>query len=238
PILVNDDRVKLITSSRDMVQSNHLEDEVPADVYIFCSRHRAESGQPALLVHSTGNLGPDALFGGDPFSLSICSASLVSAALKCLQKERDERELVEFDVTMEATHHGPTSMNTPLVFVELGSNETYWTHEDGAGAVAAAAIQCTKEPFGRECDIGFGGTHYVSKFNKLVLENDLQIGHIAPKYALNEIPESVIRQMISRSQAQVKRAVIDWKGTNMEQREHLLPILDSLNIESIRAKDL
>lgn len=238
PILVNDEGVKLITSSRDMIESNHLESETPSDVYIFCSRHRAESGKPGLLVHSTGNLGQDALFGGDPYSLSISTASLVAAALRCLLQERDDRRLDEFDVTMEATHHGPTSLNTPLLFIELGSNEEYWEHKEGAKAVAAAAIACTKAELAQESYIGFGGTHYVSKFNKLVLENDLKIGHMAPKYALSDIPKSVIAQMVSRSKERVKRAVIDWKGTNQEQRTHLFPILEELDIELIRDKDI
>jgi len=238
PILVNTDGVKLVTSARDMVQSNHLEEKLSADVYIFCSRHRAESGKPALLVHSTGNLGSEALFGGDPFSLSVSVASLVATALKTLQEEKESRNLEEFDVTMEATHHGPTSMNTPMLFVELGSDEKYWAHKEGARAVASAAIRCTKAQIEKESFIGFGGTHYVSKFNKLVLEKELIIGHMASKYALTDIPVSVVKQMVSRSDERVTRAVIDWKGTNQEQRAHLLPILDDLGIELVRAKEL
>jgi D-aminoacyl-tRNA deacylase len=238
PVLSYNDETLLITSSRDMVETNHLDEAFDAEVYIFCSRHRAESGKPALLTHSTGNLGHTALFGGNPHSLSISVASLVSTALKTLYKEREDRGLDIFDVTMEATHHGPTSMNTPLLFVELGSNEEYWHHEEGAQAVAAAAMECVTTSIQSECFIGFGGTHYVSKFNKLVLEKDILLGHIAPKYALSDIPSSVIEMMISRSSERVKGAIIDWKGTNQEQREHLLPILDNFDIELIRARSL
>ncbi len=238
PVLKNDEGIFLITSSKDMVQTNHLENDYPSDVYIFCSRHRAESGKPALLVHSTGNLGSEALFGGEPFSLSISTATLVSCALKVLQEEKEQRNLEEFDVTMEATHHGPTSMNTPLVFVELGSDEIYWEHKEGARAVASAAMRCAQVRFQGNCCIGFGGTHYVSKFNKLVLEKDVRIGHMAPKYVLDDIPKSVIEQMISRSKEKVTGAIIDWKGTNQQQREHLLPILDDLGLKLTRAKQI
>ena len=136
-IYKNEDAI-LITSTRDMIHCGHLEDHFEAEAFIFCSRHSAKSGQPALLVHSTGNLGEEALFGGDPFSLSVSSASLVAAALKRLALEKEERDLEQFDITMEATHHGPTSMNTPLVFIELGSDEDFWRHKEGAHAVAAA----------------------------------------------------------------------------------------------------
>jgi D-aminoacyl-tRNA deacylase len=237
-VFVRDDGTKLITSSKDMISTNHLEDAFSAEVFIFCSRHRAKSGKPALLVHSTGNLGPAADFGGDPFSLSISCASLVSVALKSLFKGRNEHGLDEFDVTMEATHHGPTSMNTPLLFVELGSDEVYWEHKEGARIVADAAMACALASIEEECYIGFGGTHYVSKFNKLVLHNDVRIGHIAPNYALNDIRVDVVQQMIHRSKERVTAAIIDWKGTNSEQREHLIPILDQLGLELIRAKDI
>ncbi|MHA2425160.1 MAG: D-aminoacyl-tRNA deacylase [Candidatus Thorarchaeota archaeon] len=220
PILSRKDGTLLVTSSRDMVETNHLDEHFDSDVYIFCSRHRAESGKPALLTHSTGNLSPEALFGGTPHSLSISIASLVSTALKVLFREREKRGLEMFDVTMEATHHGPTSMNTPLLFVELGSNEEYWLHEDGARAVATAAMECVHSPLQSESFIGFGGTHYVSKFNKLVLEKEILLGHIAPKYSLTDIPASVIEMMVSRSAEKVKGAIIDWKGTNQIQREH------------------
>jgi D-aminoacyl-tRNA deacylase len=228
----------LITINHDMIHSGYLEQHFDAEVFIYCSRHRAASGKPALLVHSTGNFGPQADFGGDPRQLSISSPSLVSVALKRLQRERVERNLSEFDVTMEVTHHGPTSMKTPLVFVELGSDEHYWRHEEGARAVAAAVMDCVKEPLVGEASIGFGGTHYASKFNKLVLEKGVTIGHMAPKYALNEITADVISQMVMRSTHQITQAIIDWKGTNAENKSVLFPILEDLEIPVVRSNKL
>jgi D-aminoacyl-tRNA deacylase len=238
PVFSCGSQFRLLTSSRDLISTDHLESQFPADVYIFCSRHRAESKRPALLVHSTGNLGSEALFGGSPYSLSVSCASLVAVALRTLRDQREALRLDDFDVTLEATHHGPTNMATPLLFVELGSDEAYWEHQEGARAVATAAMACLRAPFDKQSYIGFGGTHYASKFNKIVLEKDMRVGHIAPKYAMNDIPESVIRQMISRSKETVRGAIIDWKGTNQEQRNHLLPILDNLGMELIRDKDL
>ncbi|MHA2085304.1 MAG: D-aminoacyl-tRNA deacylase [Candidatus Thorarchaeota archaeon] len=234
-IYKNEDAV-LITSTRDMIHCGHLEDHFEAEAFIFCSRHSAKSEQPALLVHSTGNFGEEALFGGDSFSLSVSSASLVAAALKRLALEKEERDLEQFDVTMEATHHGPTSMNTPLVFIELGSDETYWRHKEGAHVVATAAVECLGTPISGPAHIGFGGSHYVTKFNKLVLQKKLQIGHIAPKYALGGLSEAMIEKMLERTHEKVEAAIIDWKGTNMEQREHILPIIESLGLKLVRAK--
>jgi len=237
PILSIDESTLLITTKRDMIFCDHLEDHFNAEVFIFCSRHRAESAKPALLVHSTGNLGKEALFGGSPQKVSVSAPALVSKALDRLQSEKEMRGLHEFDVSLEVTHHGPTSMNTPLVFVELGSNEQYWVHKDAARAVAAAVMDCIKEPLLCESVIGFGGTHYASKFNKLVLEKDYKIGHMAPKYAIDELTIDVVKQMISRTAGTVSCAIIDWKGMNADNKAHLFPILEDTGLEIIRDKD-
>ncbi|MHA1950224.1 MAG: D-aminoacyl-tRNA deacylase [Candidatus Thorarchaeota archaeon] len=228
---------KLITTTRDMIYCDHLEDHFDADVFIFCSRHRAESGKPALLVHSTGNLGSQAEYGGEPYQLSVSAPSLVSTALRRMHQERDKLGLEEFDVSLEVTHHGPTSLETPMVFIELGSSEEYWTHEEGARAVSSAIMECVETPISGDAVIGFGGTHYASKFNKLVLEKGYNIGHIAPKYAINGLTSEVLDQMMSKSVNPIVKAVVDWKGTNAENKEHLFPLLEDANIEIIRAKN-
>lgn len=237
PIFSNGKNAQIITTNLDEIHCDLLESHFDAEAFIFCSRHRAESGKPALLVHSTGNLRGDADFGGVPYQLSVSAPSLVSVALKSLFEERNNRGLDEFDVSLEVTHHGPTSMKTPLVFVELGSSEEYWTHQDGARAVAAAAMDCVEEPLSGNAVIGFGGTHYASKFNKLVLEKGYKIGHMAPKYAINGLTSDVLNQMINRSSNPIVSAVIDWKGMNAENKAHVLPMLEDANIDVIRAKN-
>jgi D-aminoacyl-tRNA deacylase len=237
PVLALDDSTLLITTNRDMIFCDHLEEYFSPEVFIFCSRHRAESGRPALLVHSTGNLGSEALFGGNPHQLSISAPSLVSAALKRLSIEQVKRNLTEFDVSLEVSHHGPTSLNTPLVFVELGSSEEYWIHKEGARAVATAIMDCVKEPLSGDSVIGFGGTHYASKFNKIVLEKGYSIGHMAPKYVLDELTLDVVKQMAERTTEPVKKAIVDWKGMNAENKEHVFPLLNELGLDIVRDKD-
>jgi D-aminoacyl-tRNA deacylase len=238
PVWARDGNTKLVTSARDLIFTNHLDDHFDSEAYIFCSRHRSKSGRPALLTHSTGNLGSEARFGGDPSELSISTASLVSRALESLQLARENYNLAEFDVSMEATHHGPTSMDTPLVFIELGSDETCWKHKGGAKAVANAAVDCSSEQFSKRASIGIGGTHYVSKFNKMVLRGEAIFGHMAPKYALENMTEDVAKQMINRCHETIESAIIDWKGTNSSQRDNVLPLLEKLDIEVIRARNV
>ncbi|MFW9907832.1 MAG: D-aminoacyl-tRNA deacylase, partial [Candidatus Thorarchaeota archaeon] len=93
PVLTFDGSTILITVSRDMIFCDHLEKHFTVEAFIFCSRHRAESAKPSLLVHSTGNLGSEALFGGNPYELSISAPPLVAVALKRLSIEQVERNL-------------------------------------------------------------------------------------------------------------------------------------------------
>ncbi|TXT57492.1 MAG: D-aminoacyl-tRNA deacylase [Candidatus Thorarchaeota archaeon] len=228
----------LITSERDLIRCDHLDEHFDAEVFIFCSRHRSKSAKPALLVHSTGNYLSDDSFGGQPYELSISTASLVSTAYKRLFSERNHRNLSEFDVSLEVTHHGPTSMKTPLLFVELGSDEEYWEHPEGAKAVAAAAIDCLTVSMNKGASIAFGGNHYASKFNRLVLEENIHISHMAPKYVLDEINQDLVSQMVNRTHESVNQAILDWKGTTSDQRDRIIPMIESLGIEIIRAKEL
>jgi D-aminoacyl-tRNA deacylase len=237
PILKDNESTILITTNQDLIFCDHLEEHFDAEVFIFCSRHRAESARPALLVHSTGNLGTEALFGGNPRQVSVSAPSLVAVALRSLNKTSQERGLNEFDVSLEVTHHGPTSMTTPLLFIELGSDEEYWVHKDGARAVAKAAMDCARTSLGGESVIGFGGTHYASKFNKIVLEKGYSIGHMAPKYAINDLTLDIVKQMASRTTGLVTKALVDWKGMNAENKSHLFPILEEAGLEILRDKD-
>ncbi len=225
----------LITSARDLIHCDHLEQHFDAEVFIFCSRHKSESGRPALLVHSTGNLTASAEYGGNPYQVSYSAASLVAVALRRLYAEREKRGLSEFDVTLEVTHHGPTSMKTPLLFVELGSDESHWSDVEGAGAVAAAVMDCIRTPFEETSAIGFGGSHYASKFNRLVLERGIRIGHMAPKYTIEGLTEGLIHQMIEHAHERVTMAIVDWKGMNSAQKAHLFPMLEAAGIEIVRA---
>ena len=238
PVLSKGESILLITTERDLIHCSHLEQTYQPEAFIFCSRHRSESGRPSLLVHSTGNYGDDADFGGNRRELSVSAPALVSAGLRRLFHERNTRDLDDFDVTLEVTHHGPTNLMTPMVFLELGSDEVHWRDEEGASAVVAAALDVCEVPLDCTAAIGFGGTHYASKFNKLVLEKDLKIGHMAPKYAIDGLTARLVEQMKSRTAGKVSRAIIDWKGTNAENKAHLFPLLEAAGLEIVRAKDL
>ena len=89
-----------------------------ATTLIFASKHVSSRGKPALTVHATGNPTREALYGGIPEHLSYVDPPRIKNALHTLRDESVERGL-EMENTMEATHHGPTSFEIPVTFVEI-----------------------------------------------------------------------------------------------------------------------
>ncbi len=83
---------------------------------------------------------------------------------------------------------------------------------------------------GNEVWIGFGGPHYAPKFHDYLLNKQIMLGHIAPKYVIDMIDEEVVSLAMSRCLIRPKGALIDWKGMKSKQREKIINILDSLGV--------
>ena len=111
--------VKLYLTDKDLL---FLEDynvsERPTS-FVFLSRHRSASGISSLTCHSTGNFSHDNLYGGKPNELGMASPSMLKAYLNELYRNRNS--VRDYQITLEATHHGPTSLEGPILFVEIGS---------------------------------------------------------------------------------------------------------------------
>jgi D-aminoacyl-tRNA deacylase len=102
------------------------ESKLNPDLLIFASRHTSKTARPAFLVHTTGNWSKAADFGGDPQSLSKTSALLHKAGFISLIEQKFPPALKDFSLDIEVTHHGPTKLDYPLIFMELGSSKVEW----------------------------------------------------------------------------------------------------------------
>ncbi|TFF89371.1 MAG: D-tyrosyl-tRNA(Tyr) deacylase [Promethearchaeota archaeon] len=234
-IFIKDD-VRLITTNKELIYSNHL-DVLNSDLLIFASRHKSESGRPSLLVHCTGNWSDEAAYGGNPRELGISSGSAIKIALIELRKQKKSLELNNFDVSIEASHHGPTQLNTPLVFIELGSTPKDWKNQVGGLAVARAIMKVAQSDDTFKNYVGIGGPHYARKFSKLVLANkNIAVSHIIPKYMLDFITKEILLESIERSVEPVEKFIFDWKGMRSAQRKNAISIIESLNYDYEKAK--
>lgn len=215
---------------QDGLDKELLKCGLPAALLIFASKHRSKDGRAILTVHSTGNLS-EAKFGGKEKQLAAAAPQAVRSLLRSL-KILSENE--DYEVTLECTHHGPSDIETPSVFVEIGSNEEQWLDE-AAGRIVANAIMMMKDE-DSPVAVGFGGTHYAPRQTALVFETGITFGHIFPNHALDELDGEMIRQAFKRSGADF--AYFDRKSMRAEQREKLAAMVESAGFEVLKESDI
>lgn len=198
------------------------------------SRHKSSSGMVCLTAHTPGNPGLSADLGGSPNSVAIANPPLQSDLIRSLKSECSRRG-IEVPVTVEATHHGPTDLEYPVTFVEIGSDETSWTNPV-LGEIVASAVSSTLSPSGRNRNaVGLGGGHYSEKFTRLILSGEFDFGHIIPKYVLaGDYDPSIVQKCLLRTAGGVRYVVADWKGMPSRAKEALRQALPSLGVELVR----
>jgi len=193
------------------------------ELLVFLSRHRSENGPPVFTVHSTGNWGSDPERGGRPRELARTSATAVAAAFEYFRSH----PLDGFQLNLEATHHGPTSLPWPSLFVEVGSGEKEWQNTQACAIVADAALAacCGYRKTRGSVALGFGGTHYCPKFGELEAR-DYCFSHVAPRYACDGLDEKLLAQAVNKTVEKIDCAVLDWKGLGSEQRKKAISLLE------------
>jgi D-aminoacyl-tRNA deacylase len=217
--------------NEEIIQTQFITDYFKPQLIVFVSRHSAQSGIPTLSVHTPGNLGDKADFGGIPRKVSVSPASAMKDCLAEMMRLKEERRL-EYEVSYECTHHGPC-LDVPAMFAELGSSLSQWKDLKAAEAVAHAtmyAISKQSEQSEYEAVLGIGGPHYNDKFTKVALETRFAFGHIIPKYAVSQVDYSMVRQCVERTVEKVEAIMLDWKGIKGADKEPLMKILDKLGV--------
>lgn len=200
--------------------------------YIFLSRHSAESGIASLTVHTTGNFSAEARFGGTGRELGRVDPALQKNYLMALAKRSEQ--VGAYQVTMEATHHGPTSLNKPVLFVELGSSEKYWGDKKAAAVVGGALVESlTKKEIWPRAAFGFGGTHYPEKFTRMSIDEDVAFSYLVPKYALGNMDDQMLGQMLQKTSGPVRQAILDWKGMG-QYKERIVDLMSTFGLEALR----
>lgn len=219
-------------------QLEHL-DESPdpdADVVIVLSRHSASSGKPSLTTHHTGNPTSRTL-GGDPYRLAYAAPPVSRALLRVYRRVAGELGLLDkYSVTLEATHHGPTRPRKPLVFIEVGSTPEEWRDQKALQAMALTVIEAMDNPLPSDCRIaaGFGEPHYPIKMTTIHLDGDYCLGHIIPRYALQDTREEVLVQAVERNWPRpAEAAIVHKKSVKSAMRKRLVEMLEKNGLEVV-----
>ncbi len=230
---IGDAEAKLVFIKEDSINAQFISDCFPAELIIFVSRHSSISGIPTLSVHTPGNLVDEADFGGIPKKVSISPASMMKNVLQELTKMKEEMRL-NFKVSYECTHHGP-SLDAPCMFAELGSSPEQWRDLKAAEAVANSVVNAVTKRLAYPAALGIGGPHYNEKFTEIALKTSIAFGHIIPKYAVPSVDASTIEQCVERTKEKVEFAVFDWKGVRGADKNWLISVVSDLGLTIKRA---
>ncbi|MEM0475206.1 MAG: D-aminoacyl-tRNA deacylase [Candidatus Norongarragalinales archaeon] len=210
---------ELVELSEKLTEAEFVGDYFYSDLFVFASRHASESGKPCFTTHATGDWGRGRFAKTSAFALKAASEFLARNSLE------------GFEAAREATHHGPFELQTPSLFIEVGSTQTEWRNEDAA-RLAAACVEEVVQGYRRvegKTALLFGGGHYVPSHDK-VLETGYAVSHICPKHLFEFASPAAIRAAIAATAEPVECALIDWKGCGSEARCALLRALEEVGL--------
>ena len=227
------DKEVIYTENLDMDKINQY------DLIIFASRHKSESKKKTLSVHAPGNWRL-AEFGGEKNKACKSSALFNKLLFEKLNSNAKKFNLNDYDVTMEATHHGPL-IEKPCVFIEIGPSETEWNDTKAAFVVARTISETISEfkdnPY-REIAVGIGGGHYCPGFNKIQAKSNMAISHVIPQYAF-PLTEEMIKEAIEKTEEELDWVLLDWKGLGTaEQRDKIIEMLNKLYVNYKKTSDV
>lgn len=228
------DELQLAYLEVDDVFADDLDKTFHVDAIIFASRHKSESGEPTLTTHVSGNLTSEARFGGKPKRLALAHPQMMKGALQGLKSAQERLGLDGYVVSLEATHHGPTELQVPSIFVEIGSTEKQWNDALAAEAVADAIYTCATRPVKGEASVGFGGGHYSMKHTEANLGEEFAVGHILTKYFFDCFDPSMVWLAFERTLGACRTAIVDWKGVRGPERRRLIELLESRDVRIVR----
>jgi len=224
--------LRLVYTIRDIIYADHLDEVFNPKAYIFLSRHSSETGIPCLTAHFPGNLGEDASYGGRPREPSVTFPSLLKSYLKALWLRRSEAE--GYQIVLEPMHHGPSGLKKPCMFVEIGSRLEQWLDVRAAEVVADSLWYAINNlEYASKVGVGFGGTHYSSKFTHFLVETEYALGAVASKHTLSELTLETVKWMVSKCVEEVRYAILDWKGLSTEKQK-ILRFVDELALEVVK----
>ena len=227
----------LVITDQDLININNFDGIIPKEnMVIFLSKHASKSKTPTLTSHSTGNFSDIVLLGGKPKEIGNTFPSFQKVYMKKIYEKR--QELFGYDLTIEATHHGPTSLVNPILFIEIGSSEIQWANKTTASIVCKSVLESIKdigkyiENNNSSIGIRIGGNHYPQKYNELILFSNVAFGPIISKYNLAFINEQIMKQVKGKSIEKINHIYVDDKGLGKD-KDKVLNILNSQDLEII-----
>ena len=199
------------------------------ELIVFASRHQAKDGTPRLCGHFSGNSG-EAVMGGTSRELAVAAPGALKSFISKLSRGPPEG----FEVTVEATHHGPTDLTVPSFFAEIGSTETEWSNPDVGKAVARSILEL--EDLSSPAFLGFGGGHYVKRQNRLLIDTKISFGHLFSNYQAEDLDFEMVEQAARKSGA--VGAYLDRKSLRSAEKRKISEALDEIGMEMMSEREI
>lgn len=189
-------KIHVQADSIDMIHENEVSCEV--NEVLVLSRHVSSTETPAITLHAIGLPGiyPPGMpgkSGGINGQLVPPSPRFASLYREMLKDAREKKLDEYFDLTLEATHHGPV-LNSPTLYIEIGSTYSDWSREDALNLWARVLCKVLglngSIPLGNwrgegDVMIGLGGGHYAPRHKAVVEKGNIWLGHILAGYSLD-----------------------------------------------------
>jgi len=228
-----DMQIAILTISVSHIRVDFMKGFLDTNLVIFASKHSSESGKKTLLAHPLGNWGEDTIGSGLYHSIGIAPAYALYTAYHSIKKNKIKASLDEFWVGLEVSHHGPTELDVPAIFMETGGSATEWADLRATEVVAKAITDVAHaytSPIEETlpCFIGIGGGHYAPAFIKRVDAKMLMVAHMIPKYHSDKLDEDFLRKVYERSIGKDMSFLLDKKGLKGSERSRLIELITKL----------
>ncbi len=197
----------------------------PETLIIFLSRHSSKAKVNSITVHPVGNFSSNDV-GGVQRDIAISCPEIQSSVLR---KMNETYHGDRYQITFQATHHGPQS-NNPIIFAEIGTEEENWKDPVALETLFVGVTEAVPQNFGNF--VGVGGGHYAPKISSYAIKNEINIGHIISKFRMDEIGKEEIEMSI-RKTPECKGFVVDKKGVKSKGMGEVKEIADRLGLEVI-----
>lgn len=228
------EEVKIYTVKGECIFHEELDKRIDASLFIFATTHSAASGIPALSVHTQGNWSEDTRYGGKKRILAVSPADLLKKCMLNLVKFKPDG--LDYDIVQEVTHHGP-DLEKPCMFIEIGSTEKQWRDINAAEVIAKTIIAGLRDKTEYKAAVGVGGLHTTPNFKKIILESDVAVGHVCPKYMIDSFDAPMLKQAIEKTVPKASLIIIDWKGLGAGNKDRVKEVCESSELEVKRTSD-
>ena len=235
------------------------------DEVLVLSKHASASEVPALTLHAIGVPGEtphgERARSGGIKGKAVPPSTRFGDMFRTMRKIAIEASLdKEYDITLEATHHGPL-LDSPTLYLEIGSDEERWADSRAARVWAQTISIClgmsedTQQrewPGEGDVMVGLGGGHYAPRHKAIISETEVWVGHILANYAivfegqeessLSGPWEHSVRTAVDSTRAAFPGgnvfAHLDRKSFKGWQRQALSSLLTELDVPVRRGKEI